>query len=183
MAASTRSRGVTAEVVTRSVSQTSAVAREAGRPDGPGAAVEGSRFQGGDRRRTWQNVRRRERQRSRTYMVAVAQLVVAPGCDPGGRGFKSPRSPFENRGVGVAGSPVSRPAPVPVDRGGGHLRFSSCPSRTGVRCATMSADATSRRGSTATWEGWDAIDDATIEVRTGSSRDHRHGAAGVRVQR
>ena len=26
-------------------------------------------------------------------MVAVAQLVVAPGCDPGGRGFKSPRSP------------------------------------------------------------------------------------------
>ncbi len=26
-------------------------------------------------------------------MVGVAQLVRAPGCDPGGRGFKSPRSP------------------------------------------------------------------------------------------
>lgn len=26
-------------------------------------------------------------------MVAVAQLVRAPGCGPGGRGFKSPRSP------------------------------------------------------------------------------------------
>ena len=27
-------------------------------------------------------------------MVTVAQLVRAPGCDPGGRGFESPRSPF-----------------------------------------------------------------------------------------
>ena len=27
------------------------------------------------------------------YTVAVAQLVRAPGCGPGGRGFKSPRSP------------------------------------------------------------------------------------------
>ncbi len=27
-------------------------------------------------------------------VVAVAQLVRAPGCGPGGRGFKSPRSPF-----------------------------------------------------------------------------------------
>ena len=26
-------------------------------------------------------------------LVAVAQLVRAPGCGPGGRGFKSPRSP------------------------------------------------------------------------------------------
>ena len=34
-------------------------------------------------------------------MVAVAQLVVAPGCDPGGRGFKSPRSPQRIVGVGV----------------------------------------------------------------------------------
>jgi hypothetical protein len=25
--------------------------------------------------------------------VAVAQLVRAPGCGPGGRGFESPRSP------------------------------------------------------------------------------------------
>ncbi len=27
-------------------------------------------------------------------MVGVAQLVRAPGCGPGGRGFKSHRSPF-----------------------------------------------------------------------------------------
>lgn len=27
-------------------------------------------------------------------MVSVAQLVRAPGCGPGGRGFKSPRSPL-----------------------------------------------------------------------------------------
>ena len=27
-------------------------------------------------------------------MVTVAQLVRAPGCDPGGRGFESPQSPF-----------------------------------------------------------------------------------------
>ena len=27
------------------------------------------------------------------YMVIVAQLVRAPGCGPGGRGFESPHSP------------------------------------------------------------------------------------------
>ncbi len=27
------------------------------------------------------------------FMVIVAQLVRAPGCGPGGRGFKSPHSP------------------------------------------------------------------------------------------
>ena len=27
-------------------------------------------------------------------MVGVAQVVRAPGCGPGGRGFKSPRSPL-----------------------------------------------------------------------------------------
>ena len=29
-------------------------------------------------------------------MVGVAQLVRAPGCGPGGRGFESPRSPVES---------------------------------------------------------------------------------------
>ncbi len=29
-------------------------------------------------------------------MVGVAQLVRAPGCGPGGWGFKSPRSPHRN---------------------------------------------------------------------------------------
>ena len=38
----------------------------------------------------------------RTFAVAVAQLVVAPGCGPGGRGFESHRSP----------SPRSRPCTV-----------------------------------------------------------------------
>ena len=38
-------------------------------------------------------------------MVGVAQQVRAPGCGPGGRGFKSHRSPH-----GVWRSPVSAPA-------------------------------------------------------------------------
>ena len=39
-----------------------------------------------------------------TVVVAVAQLVRAPGCGPGGRGFKSPRSPsFRRR---LAGRPA-----------------------------------------------------------------------------
>ena len=29
----------------------------------------------------------------RSFLVGVAQLVRAPGCGPGGRGFKSHRSP------------------------------------------------------------------------------------------
>src|SRR5688572_11791624 len=32
-------------------------------------------------------------------MVGVAQVVRAPGCGPGGRGFKSPRSPLNGNGV------------------------------------------------------------------------------------
>ena len=32
-------------------------------------------------------------------MVGVAQLVRAPGCGPGGRGFKSHHSPKNFRGV------------------------------------------------------------------------------------
>jgi hypothetical protein len=32
-------------------------------------------------------------------MVGVAQVVRAPGCGPGGRGFKSPRSPSNGKGV------------------------------------------------------------------------------------
>ncbi len=44
-------------------------------------------------------------------MVAVAQLVVAPGCDPGGRGFKSPRSPHSAQAVGVEQSTPTLPGP------------------------------------------------------------------------
>ena len=32
-------------------------------------------------------------------MVAVAQLVRAPGCGPGGRGFESPRSPLHDGNI------------------------------------------------------------------------------------
>ena len=32
-------------------------------------------------------------------MVSVAQLVVAPGCGLGGRGFKSHRSPHKYKGI------------------------------------------------------------------------------------
>ena len=32
-------------------------------------------------------------------MVSVAQLVVAPGCGLGGRGFKSHRSPHKYQGI------------------------------------------------------------------------------------
>ena len=32
-------------------------------------------------------------------MVSVAQLVVAPGCGLGGRGFKSHRSPQKYQGI------------------------------------------------------------------------------------
>ena len=35
-------------------------------------------------------------------MVIVAQLVRAPGCGPGGRGFKSPHSPHIQSPVNVA---------------------------------------------------------------------------------
>jgi hypothetical protein len=34
-------------------------------------------------------------------MVSVAQLVVAPGCGLGGRGFKSHRSPQKYKGIAV----------------------------------------------------------------------------------
>ena len=34
-------------------------------------------------------------------MVGVAQLVRAPGCGPGGRGFKSHHSPTEISGYSV----------------------------------------------------------------------------------
>ena len=34
-------------------------------------------------------------------MVGVAQLVRAPGCGPGGRGFKSHHSPISNTGCSV----------------------------------------------------------------------------------
>src|SRR5579864_8024579 len=42
-------------------------------------------------------------------MVGVAQLVRAPGCGPGCRGFESPRSPHRLYRVtwGFAGSPKS----------------------------------------------------------------------------
>ena len=35
----------------------------------------------------------------KSKMVGVAQLVRAPGCGPGGRGFKSHHSPKKFRGV------------------------------------------------------------------------------------
>jgi hypothetical protein len=35
------------------------------------------------------------------FMVGVAQLVVAPGCGLGGRGFKSHRSPQKYQGIAV----------------------------------------------------------------------------------
>ena len=37
--------------------------------------------------------------------VTVAQLVRAPGCDPGGWGFESPRSPFSTRPPSGSTSP------------------------------------------------------------------------------
>ena len=46
-------------------------------------------------------------------MVGVAQLVRAPGCGPGGRGFKSHHSPNI---IGVQRSPVNAPALGAGDR-------------------------------------------------------------------
>ena len=51
--------------------------------------------------------------RCRARMVAVAQLVRAPGCGPGGRGFNSPRSPQvhprgEHGGLAHGGSGARR---------------------------------------------------------------------------
>ena len=37
----------------------------------------------------------------KSKMVGVAQLVRAPGCGPGGRGFKSHHSPTEISGYSV----------------------------------------------------------------------------------
>ena len=51
----------------------------------------------------------RVREVSYDHAVAVAQLVVAPGCGPGGRGFKSHRSPFSPRAT--AGSRCPRAGP------------------------------------------------------------------------
>jgi len=50
---------------------------------------------------------------ARDITVAVAQLVRAPGCGPGGRGFKSPRSP-QPRPVGKASSVSRRVEPSGV---------------------------------------------------------------------
>ncbi len=38
---------------------------------------------------------------TRGSLVAVAQLVRAPGCDPGGRGFEPRRSPSVPRGTEI----------------------------------------------------------------------------------
>ena len=47
---------------------------------------------------------------SQSYMVGVAQLVRAPGCGPGGRGFNSHRSPKPF--VGFTSSPISADLPA-----------------------------------------------------------------------
>ncbi len=50
---------------------------------------------GGARREVWH---------TEMFVVGVAQLVRAPGCGPGGRGFETPRPPQQNLllfGVGV----------------------------------------------------------------------------------
>ena len=60
--------------------------RAGGHPDG-GIGVDRWPYPLAGARRGWPMLTR--------PMVAVAQVVRAPGCGPGGRGFKSPRSPQE----------------------------------------------------------------------------------------
>ena len=43
---------------------------------------------------------------TRGSLVAVAQLVRAPGCDPGGRGFEPRRPPSISLGTGGTSVPA-----------------------------------------------------------------------------
>ena len=103
-------------------------------------------------------VRRRAQDRDRTAgtrvpnwlpSVGVAQLVRAPGCGPGGRGFKSPRSP-RAREVSALCAPSTRCEPV----------RSGCNAPTGVR---MSA----RRGRRPAPRSWArAVDQRHVAAET-----------------
>jgi hypothetical protein len=61
------------------------------------------------------------------FVVGVAQSVRAPGCGPGGRGFKSRRSPLRNVlfDSGLELELPSRPAPGVEDVGRADLGVDS----------------------------------------------------------
>ena len=65
-------------------------------------------------------------------MVGVAQLVRAPGCGPGGRGFKSHHSPSFKKGVVFRSNEfyIFAAFTLPSSRGLGHWPFTPA---TGVR--------------------------------------------------
>ena len=56
----------------------------------------------------------------RRCVVAVAQLVRAPGCGPGGRGFESPQSPTTAARNAARSEPPVAMAPVMRERSGPH---------------------------------------------------------------
>ena len=118
-------------------------------------------------------------------MVTVAQLVRAPGCGPGGRGFNSPRSPRRrqpvmypprsSRGLGrrpftpvtrvqipyaVPSTPRSLHAPIPA-QGSGRVVPPCAVDTLPLRCAHSGGNAGVRRGSrSAEW---------TIQVEAGTA--------------
>ena len=104
-------------------------------------------------------------------MVGVAQLVRAPGCGPGGRGFESPRPPQRNSRSGGAARMTAAPPGFAVSDFG---------SRTGADLARrlIPADPShaGHAGAGASWS-WSKLPNRAIYGNQGGTATRRRGPA------